>query len=218
MSISIDMKKKKQLEQQKKAQERARAKQLAKFNDPKEKAKKLAKAKASQEKQRQKQIDKMNDPKERAKQEKKRAESQRKRIEKEKTKPVVKKTTAKPKSKGLLGRTPTAQEKGIMNKIGSLSCICCFNKDRDNPVISLHHLDGRVKENCHAWVLPLCAYHHDTALDKESLAKYPDMIPIHAKGTLGGKAQWRLLHGNEWDLLKQCYELLGISFDFLNSK
>lgn len=201
MALTLDEKRKRALEKQRASQKRAFEKQLAKRNDPIERAKNLEKQKASAVKQAEKQRAKLADP-----------DYRKKIIERSKIKQsTVKKTTSKPiKSKGLKGRTPTATERSVMNKIGSLSCICCKKQGRDNPLISLHHLDGRTKENTHCLVLPLCAGHHDTPVSNEVLLLYPDLIPYHAKGSLGGKTAWRKIHGNEYALLAECYELANI--------
>jgi hypothetical protein len=98
--------------------ERARAKQIAKMNDPEEREKRFKKQLQQQERQRQ--------------------------IERQKAKAVAKKPTKKIASKGLRGRTPTAEEKRIMDAIGRLPCIACWLHGRENPVISLHHVFGRV--------------------------------------------------------------------------
>ncbi|MEC6832978.1 Ref family recombination enhancement nuclease [Photobacterium toruni] len=206
MALTLDEKRKRALEKQKAAQKRALEKQRAKQNDPVEIAKKLEKQRATALRNNEKQRAKLSNP-----------EYRNKLIERSKIKQLkAKKSTStirqiKPiKNKGLKGRTPTSLERDVMNKIGSLSCICCLKQGRDNPVISLHHLDGRTKENAHCLVLPLCAGHHDTPVSNDVLMQYPDMVPYHAKGSLGGKAAWRKIHGNEYDLLAECYELAGI--------
>ncbi|WP_318491932.1 Ref family recombination enhancement nuclease [Photobacterium leiognathi] len=121
------------------------------------------------------------------------------------------KASAKPiRSKGLKGRSPSAEEKQIMNAIGQLPCICCMLHGRHSPIISLHHLDGRTKPWAHAKVLPLCAYHHDTPVNSE----FEDLIPYHAKGKEGGRKAWELVNDDQWRLLIKCYELAGISLPF----
>ncbi|EGQ9864140.1 recombinase [Vibrio parahaemolyticus] len=184
MALTIAEKLQRQREKQKQSMERARAKQIAKMNDPEEREKRFKKQLQQQERQRQRQIERMNDPE----YQKKQRDKQQQRIERQKAKPVVKKPTKKIASKGLKGRTPTAEERRIMDAIGRLPCIACWLHGRENPVISLHHVFGRVGERAHAYVLPLCCYHHDTLLEADKRAQYPDMIPLHAKGKYGGKA------------------------------
>ncbi len=112
MALTIAEKLQRQREKQKQSMERARAKQIAKMNDPEERQKRFKKQLQQQERQ--------------------------------KAKPVAKKPTKKIASKGLKGRTPTAEERRIMDAIGRLPCIACWLHGRENPVISLHHVFGRV--------------------------------------------------------------------------
>lgn len=185
MALTIAEKLQRQREKQKQSMERARAKQIAKMNDPEERQKRFKKQLQQQERQ--------------------------------KAKPVAKKPTKKIASKGLKGRTPTAEERRIMDAIGRLPCIACWLHGRENPVISLHHVFGRVGERAHAYVLPLCCYHHDTLLEAEKRAQYPDMIPIHAKGKYGGKAQWKIHNGTDIELLFKVYNLAGLPLELLEN-
>ena len=104
-----------------------------------------------------------------------------------------------------------------MDAIGRLPCIACWLHGRENPVLSLHHVFGRVGERAHAYVLPLCCYHHDTLLEADKRAQYPDMIPIHAKGKYGGKAQWKIHNGTETELLFKVYKLAGLPLELLEN-
>lgn len=127
-----------------------------------------------------------------------------------KQKPVkTRKTSSKSTSKGLLGRNPTAAEKRIMNKIGQLPCECCARMGRYSPAISLHHTDGRVDPLAHAETLPLCCWHHDTDAPKEFLIKHPDLVPVHAKGSWGGKAAWERIFGSPFDMQLKVWEKSG---------
>ncbi|MBO1664578.1 hypothetical protein JKA13_25140, partial [Vibrio parahaemolyticus] len=112
------------------------------MNDPEERQKRFKKQLQQQERQRQRQIERLNDPE----YQKKQRDKQQQRIERQKAKPVAKKPTKKIASKGLKGRTPTAEERRIMDAIGRLPCIACWLHGRDNPMISLHHVFGRVGE------------------------------------------------------------------------
>ncbi len=84
-------------------------------------------------------------------------------------------------------------------------------------MISLHHVFDRVGERAHAYVLPLCCYHHDTLLEANKRAQYPDMIPLHAKGKYGGKAQWKIYNGTEIELLFKVYKLAGLPLELLEN-
>lgn len=120
------------------------------------------------------------------------------------------KTTKKATGKGLLGRTPTAAEARVMEQIGALPCECCARMGRYSPVISLHHTNGRSDPLAHMENLPLCCWHHDTPASKDVLIKYPDLIPVHAKGSLGGKAAWEEIFGKQADMLVDVWEKLDL--------
>ncbi|EKY4205040.1 hypothetical protein RCQ54_004118 [Vibrio alginolyticus] len=77
---------------------------------------------------------------------------------------------------------------------------------------------ARVGERAHADVLPLCCYHHVTRLEAEKLTQYPNMIPIHAKGKYGGKAQWKIHKGTEIELLFKVYILAGLTLELRKKK
>ncbi|MGU3814551.1 hypothetical protein [Vibrio diabolicus] len=156
MALTIAEKLQRRREKQKQSMERARAKQIAKMNDPEEREKRFKKQLQQQERQRQRQIERLNDPE----YQKKQRDKQQQRIERQKAKPVAKKPTKKIASKGLKGRPPTAEEKR---------------------------------------------------------AQYPDMIPIHAKGKYGGKAQWKIQNGTETELLFKVYKLSGLPLELLEN-
>lgn len=112
--------------------------------------------------------------------------------------------------KGLKGRSPTALERQLGDKIGDIGCICCLNRgwytsamqeQETAKFISLHHVDGRTKEWAHAKVLPLCAYHHDTPAPEDAPL---ELTPIHR----GNKKEWVKLNGSEDELLTQVYEMI----------
>jgi len=140
----------------------------------------------------------------------KEAQAQPKPAKATSSKPAAPKKTKPATSKGMLGRTPTAFEKRVMNQIGKLSCECCNRVGRDMPVISLHHVNGRTAPLAHVEVLPVCCWHHDTPADKEALTKYPDLIPTHAKGSHGGKAAWTKQFGTAEDMLVVIWQRLGL--------
>ncbi|WP_413113423.1 Ref family recombination enhancement nuclease [Thaumasiovibrio sp. DFM-14] len=195
MALTDEERHQRKLTKAREVRERARRRKIERINSQEYKDKQLAKAKE----QRQRQIDRVNSPEYRAKVKAKieQARARRKTI----------------KSKGLKGRSPTSEEQTIMDCIGRLPCTACAAAGRDSPVISLHHTDGRTKPNSHAKVLPLCAYHHDTPVDKATLALYPDLVPIHAKGSLGGKYQWEKLNGPIEQHLRHVHEQANHGFD-----
>lgn len=210
MALTIPEKIEKQRNQQKKAAERALAKKKAKMNDPKEQEKLRDKQIASRKRSQERQLAKLRDPEHQERQRSKAV------AQLEKAKVRTKKTKKKTTSKGLMGRSVSASERRVMDKIGQLPCIACSKHGRENTMISLHHVYGRTKENAHTYVLPLCCYHHDTLLPKEDRERYPDMLPVHAKGKYGGKHQFALHNGTEVDLLRSVYELADLDASALN--
>lgn len=74
-------------------------------------------------------------------------------------------------------RVPTKPEKLLWSRMATtVGCIACHLDGRFNPVVSIHHIDGRTKPGCHQLVLPLCAGHHQDATgeDKSLIAVHPD--------------------------------------------
>ena len=185
----------KQQASQLKSQQRAFEKKKAKSHDP-------AYLEAQQLKQRETQMKAFE--KQRARQQVKEASPEYKvqKIKTIKSKPI--------KSKGLKGRNPIALEKILANKIGDIGCICCLNKkwytsdmaeQESTKFVSLHHVEGRIKEWAHAKVLPLCAHHHDTPAPSHAPE---ELTPIHR----GNKNEWIELNGTEEELLKQVYDII----------
>lgn len=195
------------------AKERAIAKQRAKQADPAYRERQLEKSRQAQQRAR----DRQNTPEARQKRLEAAQQSQerarQRQIEKTKTVPLknFKTATSKPKaSKGLKGRTPTAEEKRLMDLIGALPCVACRKMGVINYVISLHHTDGRTKPYAHAKSLPLCAPHHDTPLTPEEREIHGDAYPVHAKGSYGGKKAFESAYGTQEELLSEVYQELGI--------
>lgn len=221
MAMTIEEKRKKAAEAQKRARDRAIAKQKAKLQDPEFKEKQFQKKLAASKKQQEKAIAKAKTPEYKAQiakrnqdaQERARAKAQARASEPKKLATSLKTTRKAPakSSRGLKGRTPTAEEKRIMDALCKLPCIACQLHGRENPVISYHHIDGRTKPLAHGRGLPLCAHHHDTPAPKEVIEQYPDLIPVHARGTVGGKRAWEAIHGTQESLVLRCYELAGVS-------
>ena len=225
MGISIldrkkaDEQRQRSYEKQRAAQERQRQKQRDKHADPDYRASKYEQQQRHLERQRERQMEKLSDPEYMERMKKNKAASVERSIAKAKLKPPAakKSDTKKPvssrkpspiKSKGLKGRTPTALERKLMDKIGALPCAACSAMGIDNTLIALHHVDGRVKEFAHAKVLPLCAYHHDVPLTPEERQIHGDMFPVHAKGSYGGKKAFENEYGSQEYLLGVVYELI----------
>lgn len=146
------------------------------------------------------QREKQANPEWRAEQYEKQRERQIKSAERAKKRPC---------GKGLKGRTPRAAERRMMDKIGSLPCIACHVNGIVNEVISLHHLEGRTADGAHAYVLPLCDHHHQHAAPAAVRAIYPWLVPVHADGTCGGKAEFEALNGTQEHLYSLCLEMIA---------
>lgn len=93
------------------------------------------------------------------------------------------------------GRNPTAEQKRFWSALAELGCIACRADGRYNPVVSIHHIDGRTKPDAHWLVLPLCGPHNqDTG--------HEYIIPVHPY-----KARFEKRYGRQIDLLKTCCDL-----------
>lgn len=104
------------------------------------------------------------------------------------------------KSRGMKGRTPTADEQRFMNAIASLGCLACAKDGITNPWISLHHIDGRTKPGAHFEVLGLCASHH----------QQDDSDPTRRLSVHGHKAQFEARYGTQYELLAEAKAKLGL--------
>ena len=191
----------KRRDQQRAAQERARARQLAKQRDPEWQARRRQK----QAETRERQLAKLRDPAAIAARREKQAQRQ---ADKRERQLAIRTPKRRASTRGLKGRTPTAEEQRYMDAIGQLPCICCHLSGRYNPVISLHHIDGRTKPGAHKRQLPLCQWHHDVPAEPEQVERYADLIPIHAKGSFGGKAAWERHFGDQNSVLAEVYRLI----------
>ena len=95
---------------------------------------------------------------------------------------------------------PTVEEKALWDSMAALGCIACREDGRMTKEVSIHHLDGRTKPDCHKRVLPLCAGHHQdgTGEDKALIAVHPYKGKFEARyGTqeeLLEKVMYRLAH------------------------
>lgn len=177
------------------AREKAIERQRQKQADPDWRAAQYEKKKQSAQRQQERQREKQASPEYRAQlREKEQARLQRSREEQ----------VAKPKksTRGLKGRTPTADEKRVMDALGKLPCIACWVHGKVQPVISLHHIDGRSAPDAHKKQLPLCCWHHQLAAPPEVRKIYPWLVPVHADGKVGGKAEFERLNGTQEELLK----------------
>lgn len=178
-----------------KARVKAIERQRMREADPVWRAAQFEKKKQSALRQQTRQREKMASPEYRAQQlEKAQARQQRSR-EAQANKP-------RKSTRGLKGRTPTANEKRVMDALGKLPCIACWVHGKIQPEISLHHINGRTAPDAHEKQLPLCCWHHQLAAPPEIRKLYPWLVPVHADGKIGGKAEFERLNGTQAELLK----------------
>ena len=99
-------------------------------------------------------------------------------------------------------RTATKAEHVLWTRmVDQVGCIACHLDGRFNPVVSIHHIDGRTKPGCHSKVLPLCAGHHQDAAGEDK-----SLIAVHPY-----KAQFEQRYGLQMGLLDLVHQLLGSS-------
>lgn len=94
------------------------------------------------------------------------------------------------------GKAPTKAEKHFHDRIASIGCIACLKDGDANPVVSIHHIDGRTKPGAHMKVLPLCGPHHQTGGEWA-----PAIHPW--------KARFEAKYGTQAELLAECINLIG---------
>jgi hypothetical protein len=95
---------------------------------------------------------------------------------------------------------PTYSEKRYWSKLAELGCIACAQDGIFNPVVSIHHCEGRTKDGCHMRVLPLCAGHHQDGSEPGS-----DKIAVHP-----WKKRFEKKYGTQEYLMGYCNELLEV--------
>lgn len=101
-------------------------------------------------------------------------------------------------SRGMKGRSPTADEARLMTAIADLGCIACRKDGWHNPDVSVHHIDGRTKPGAHLLVLPLCAGHH-----QDGAGANPTLIAVHPY-----KARFEARYGAQHELLAECVAMI----------
>lgn len=142
--------------------------------------------------------------------------ARKKREDKAVTPPAEKPKASAVRSRGTKGRTPTADERRVMDALGRLPCIACLMNGQHTEQISLHHIDGRTKPDAHKLVLPLCKWHHQHAAPAEMRLAYPWLVPVHAAGIIGGRKAFEALNGTQKELLAESYRRARIEFDIQN--
>lgn len=95
------------------------------------------------------------------------------------------------------GRAATVEQKYYHGLLADLGCCACRKDGNHNPIVSIHHIDGRTKPNAHWLVLPLCAGHHQDGTGATGL------IAIHP-----WKTRFETKYGPQMVLLGECIDLL----------
>lgn len=193
----------KRREQQRAAAEKQRLRRAEQLADPAFRQAQYDKARASQERQREKAMVRLQSPEYQKHCQEVLARKRLSTSRQTKTrKPVP--------SRGSKGRTPNAVERRVMNAIGALPCIACYIHGKVTPEISLHHIDGRTEPGAHTRILPLCVYHHQYAAPAITREEFPWLVPVHAAGNVGGRAEFERLNAGQRELLDRAYDLAGI--------
>ena len=113
------------------------------------------------------------------------------------SKPMKISPKAKMNSKGMKGKSVTAEQKRFHDALASLGCIACRLDGNHQPIVSIHHIDGRTKPDAHWLVLALCAGHHQNGTGA------PGLIAVHP-----WKARFETHYGNQLCLLESCMSTL----------
>ena len=109
-------------------------------------------------------------------------------------------TTSKKKpmaSRGMKGRPVTAEQKRFHDQMASLGCIASLKDGFFDPMVSIHHINGRTDDDAHWLVLPLSAGNHQDGTGA------PGRIAVHPY-----KGQFEARYGKQMDLLRECIQML----------
>lgn len=196
-------------EKQRVAAQRQRERQQAKLADPAYRQHQQEKRQATAKRSAEKRLARIRSP------EYQEAQREKQRLKRQevaqKPRSTVVSKPRKASTRGLKGRTPTADERRVMDAIAKLPCTACWLHKHHQPIISLHHVNGRTAAGAHLDVLPLCRWHHQDAATKADREMYPWLVPVHASGSVGGKAEFTRLNASEEDLLLMAYKQAGIT-------
>lgn len=95
---------------------------------------------------------------------------------------------------------PTKSDKKYWDAVAQLGCIPCKIDGYHNPLVSIHHVDGRTKPGAHRKVLGLCAGHHQKGTNTNN----PNMIAVHPD-----KARFEAKYGTQEELMRKTNERLA---------
>lgn len=93
--------------------------------------------------------------------------------------------------------SPTKEEKIYWDRLSEIGCIACKIDGNHNPVVSIHHCEGRTKKGAHKFVLPLCAEHHQTGGESA-----PSIHPW--------KTRFQVKYGTQAQLSAECNHILRV--------
>lgn len=95
------------------------------------------------------------------------------------------------------GSNVSAVSRRFHSRMAEIGCIACRKDGRHNPLVSIHHIDGRTKPGSHMRVLPLCAGHHQDGTGA------PGLVAVHP-----WKKRFETMYGSQEQLLSECLELI----------
>lgn len=99
------------------------------------------------------------------------------------------------------GRNPTAAQARyhtlLVERIGCVACHHDRGGYQRNHEATIHHVDGRTKQDAHWLVLPLCAGHHQDGYGA------PGRLAVHPF-----KARFEARYGRQDELIRACAEQL----------
>ncbi len=107
------------------------------------------------------------------------------------------KVSARTTSAGMKGRAPTAEQKRFHDALASIGCIASLKDGIADPIVSIHHIDGRMKPDAHWLVLPLSAGNHQDGTGA------PGRVAVHPY-----KARFEARYGTQRELLRECIQIL----------
>lgn len=95
------------------------------------------------------------------------------------------------------GSSVSAASKRFHEQLASIGCIACLKDGRNNPIVSIHHIEGRTRQGAHMKVLPLCAGHHQDGTGA------PGLVAVHP-----WKRRFEDMYGSQEQLLAECLEII----------
>ncbi|MBB76593.1 MAG: recombinase [Planctomycetaceae bacterium] len=98
------------------------------------------------------------------------------------------------------GSNPTAAQKRWHDALcKTVGCVACRQLGEFNPVVSIHHIEGRTKWYAHWLVLPLCESHHQAGTGNL-------VVPaVH-----GNEAEFERVYGRQGQLLLSAINTLDL--------